>query len=464
MAGHQGRPPRPDRGADRLGQDARRLPRRDRRARAPRRWRASCRTRPQSSTSRRSRRCRTTSSATCEAPLAGIRAALSDAGPARRRDPHLGAHRRHAARRARAHAPAARRTSSSPRRSRSTSCSARESGRAMLATTRTVIVDEIHALAPNKRGAHLALSLERLDALCGDRRLLRIGLSATQKPIEEVARFLVGPAADGPAADCTHRRYRPRARRDLAIEVPHSPLEAVMSAEVWRRSTSGWPQLIDEHRTTLIFVNTRRMAERVARASVASGSARSMSPRTTAASPRAAAGRRAAAQARRAQGAGGDRFARARHRHRRRRSRVPDRLAALDRDASCSAWAARAMPSAARPKGACSRCRATSWWSARRCSTRRAAASSIALVIPSSRSTCSRSRSSPRLPRASGRRTRSMPASAARGPTARSPREDFDAVVDDAGGGFTTRRGRRGALIHHDAVNRRAARSPRRAD
>src|SRR6266568_3683809 len=66
-----------------------------------------------------------------------------------------------------------------------------ESGRAMLATTRTIIVDEIHAIAPNKRGSHLALSLERLAALCGD-RLLRIGLSATQKPIEAVARFLVG--------------------------------------------------------------------------------------------------------------------------------------------------------------------------------------------------------------------------------------------------------------------------------
>jgi ATP-dependent Lhr-like helicase len=71
-----------------------------------------------------------------------------------------------------------------------------ESGRAMLASTRTVIVDEIHALAPNKRGAHLALSLERLEALCG-RRLTRIGLSATQKPIEEVARFLVGTSGSG---------------------------------------------------------------------------------------------------------------------------------------------------------------------------------------------------------------------------------------------------------------------------
>ena len=81
-----------------------------------------------------------------------------------------------------------------------------ESGRTMLATTRTVIVDEIHALAPNKRGAHLALSLERLDALCGD-SLLRIGLSATQKPIEAVAHLLVGTAA----ADDGNHRHRPSA-------------------------------------------------------------------------------------------------------------------------------------------------------------------------------------------------------------------------------------------------------------
>src|SRR2546421_145818 len=73
-----------------------------------------------------------------------------------------------------------------------------QSGRAMLATTRTVIVDEIHAIAPNKRGSHLALSLERLAALCGD-RLLRIGLSATQKPVEAVARFLVGAGSNGAA-------------------------------------------------------------------------------------------------------------------------------------------------------------------------------------------------------------------------------------------------------------------------
>ena len=133
----------------------------------------------------------------------------------------------------------------------------------MLATTRTVIVDEIHALAPNKRGSHLSLSLERLAALCGD-RLLRIGLSATQKPIEQVARFLVGAGGAGEDApviiDSGHRRTR-----DLALEVPDSPLEAVMSAEVWDQVYRRLADLVGEHRTTLIFVNTRRMAERATR-------------------------------------------------------------------------------------------------------------------------------------------------------------------------------------------------------
>ena len=135
-----------------------------------------------------------------------------------------------------------------------------ESGRKMLATTRSVIVDEIHALAPNKRGTHLALSLERLAALAG-RKLLRIGLSATQKPIETIARFLTGSEGDScHIIDTGHRRAR-----DLALEVPDSPLEAVMSAEVWEQVYDRLAALIEAHRTTLIFVNTRRMAERVTR-------------------------------------------------------------------------------------------------------------------------------------------------------------------------------------------------------
>jgi ATP-dependent Lhr-like helicase len=138
-----------------------------------------------------------------------------------------------------------------------------DSGRAMLATTRTVIVDEIHALAPNKRGAHLALSLERLEALCG-RKLLRLGLSATQKPIETVARFLTGTGPDG-RSGCTVIDTGHVRARDLALEVPSSPLEAVMSAEVWEQVYDRLAELVGAHRTTLVFVNTRRMAERVAR-------------------------------------------------------------------------------------------------------------------------------------------------------------------------------------------------------
>src|SRR6516165_6463382 len=139
-----------------------------------------------------------------------------------------------------------------------------ESGRKMLATTRAVIVDEIHAVAPNKRGVHLSLSLERLGTLCGN-RLLRIGLSATQNPIQTIGHLLVecAPESRKPEVaiiDVGHQRAR-----DLQIEVPDSPLEAVMSGEVWQQVYNRLMRLIEAHRTTLVFVNTRRMAERVAR-------------------------------------------------------------------------------------------------------------------------------------------------------------------------------------------------------
>ncbi|HEY9239449.1 MAG TPA: DEAD/DEAH box helicase, partial [Burkholderiaceae bacterium] len=191
------------------------------------------------------------------------------------------------------------------------------SGRAMLSGVRTVIVDEIHAIAGSKRGSHLALSLERLESLC-QRRLLRIGLSATQKPIGMVANFLVGtgenpslvglappPACPqgtsfgrrerlggGKALDLEAKSAPPppspatkgsplwasrggaaatiidvgHARpRDLAIEVPPVPLEAVMSNDCWELVYDRLAQLVQAHRTTLVFVNTRRMAERAAR-------------------------------------------------------------------------------------------------------------------------------------------------------------------------------------------------------
>jgi len=141
-----------------------------------------------------------------------------------------------------------------------------EGGRRMLGAVRTLIIDEIHALVGDKRGSHLSLSVERLQALVGE-ELLRIGLSATQRPIEEVARYLVGsdglseggvPACD--IIDSGHARCS-----DLSIELPSSPLEAVMSGEVWQEIYDRLAELVRQHRTTLIFTNTRRMAERVAR-------------------------------------------------------------------------------------------------------------------------------------------------------------------------------------------------------
>ncbi|HEV7395483.1 MAG TPA: DEAD/DEAH box helicase, partial [Pyrinomonadaceae bacterium] len=170
-----------------------------------------------------------------------------------------------------------------------------DGGRRMLQTARTLIVDEIHALVGDKRGSHLALSIERLEHLIKQhqeaspkpdeseqaalafhskqdkqfpaRPLTRIGLSATQRPIEEVARFLVGSnnlKPDGTPncaiIDSGHVR-----RLDIAIELPESPLQAVMSNDIWEEVYDRLAQLIREHRTTLIFVNTRRLAERAAR-------------------------------------------------------------------------------------------------------------------------------------------------------------------------------------------------------
>ena len=132
------------------------------------------------------------------------------------------------------------------------------SGRAMLADARSVIIDEIHAVAGNKRGSHLALSLERLQALCTE-PLVRVGLSATQKPLEAVARFLTG-GQDCAIVDIGHQRAL-----ELALEVPPVPLEAVMSNEAWELVYDRLAELIRQRRTTLVFVNTRRLAERVAR-------------------------------------------------------------------------------------------------------------------------------------------------------------------------------------------------------
>jgi ATP-dependent helicase Lhr and Lhr-like helicase len=160
-----------------------------------------------------------------------------------------------------------------------------DKSRAILRDVETVIVDEIHAVADDKRGAHLALSLERLEALTADSsslsllgmrkqgeklsasiapkrksRLVRIGLSATQKPIELVAHFLTGTGRPDPAVvDVGHKR-----KLDLRVEVPPMPLGPVASNEMWDTIYDRLVELVKQHRSTLVFVNTRRMAERIA--------------------------------------------------------------------------------------------------------------------------------------------------------------------------------------------------------
>jgi ATP-dependent Lhr-like helicase len=131
-------------------------------------------------------------------------------------------------------------------------------GRTALRTTETVIVDEIHAVARDKRGAHLALTLERLEALCA-RPPVRVGLSATQRPVETVGRLLVGDRPLPAIVDVGHRR-----EMDLALELPGGELEAVASAAQMGDVVDRIADLVGEHRTTLVFVNTRRLAERLA--------------------------------------------------------------------------------------------------------------------------------------------------------------------------------------------------------
>jgi len=158
-------------------------------------------------------------------------------------------------------------------------CLTAEKMRNGLRAVRTVILDEVHAMLPDKRGAHLSLSLERLDALCrehGQPAPQRIGLSATVHPIAEVARFLVGAGrvrspqspADDPdgTADCVIVDGRPDTRRELDLRVclPQQPLSSICSNEQWQDVHDQVADLIRNHQTTLVFVSTRRMCERTA--------------------------------------------------------------------------------------------------------------------------------------------------------------------------------------------------------
>jgi len=131
--------------------------------------------------------------------------------------------------------------------------------REILRHVETVIVDEIHAVARDRRGSHLVLSLERLNALC-PKRPVRVGLSATQKPIGELAQFLVGSTSPVPAiVDVGHLR-----QLDIQVEVPRMELQAVCTHEHWAEVYERLVKLINEHKSTLVFVNTRKLAERVA--------------------------------------------------------------------------------------------------------------------------------------------------------------------------------------------------------
>ena len=144
-----------------------------------------------------------------------------------------------------------------------------ESGRKMLSTVQAVIIDEVHAMVRDKRGSHLALSLERLDHLTeqtNGTKPQRIGLSATQKPIDRVSHFLTGCCPDtGKAHPCTIVDTGHQRELDLSLCIPDTPLEAVISAESWKEVYDLLASLIQSHKTTLIFTNTRRLAERITR-------------------------------------------------------------------------------------------------------------------------------------------------------------------------------------------------------
>ena len=378
MAGDPGRPQRAHRGADRLGQDAGRLSRGDRRAGAPGRRGRTAR--------RDADRLRLAAEGALERHPQESRGAarrhprgVARARPAGCRNPHLGAHRRHAAGRAR---PQMRRRP--PHIVVTTPESlyillGSESGRAMLATTRTVIVDEIHALAPNKRGSHLALSLERLAALCGG-RLLR------DRPLGDAEADRGGGAVpgrrDGRRGDLHDHRHRPSPR---ARPRARGAGLAARGGDVGRGLGGGLrpPRRADRgasHDARLrqhpahgrardppaVGAHRRRPGDRASR-QPRQGAA----PRRRAAPQGAARCRRWSRPPRSSSASTSARSISSARSARRARSRP-----------SCSASAAPATPSTARPRAGSSRCRATSSSNARRCSTACGAASSIALDDP----------------------------------------------------------------------------------
>ena len=341
-----------------------------------------------------------------------------------------------------------------------------ERSRQMLRTVRTVIVDEIHAVIGTRRGAHLALSLERLEAVCADGgRISPIGCSASAfRPRRSRSTRSRGSwSATTPLATTASSSTGHRRTMDLAVEIPGSPLEAVMAHEVWEEYYERLAALIAEHKTTLVFVNTRRLAERVARHL----SERLGDDAVTAHHGSLSKERRLDAEHRLktgvAQGARRDGIARARHRHRPRRSRLPDRIAASHRHAAAARRPVRALDrrhaqgaAAAGVAGRPGRVRGAA-------SCRPGAASSTPSCRTMRRSTCWRSRS-PRRRRA----TDTARTSSSRSPGAHGRIERCRAPISMpswrwSSDGFATPRGRRAALVHRDEVNRRSAAGADRA-
>ena len=342
---------------------------------------------------------------------------------------------------------------------------------AMLRGVRTVIVDEVHTLARDKRGSHLALSLERLtDVVAADGgRLQRIGLSATQRPLEVVARLLVG-VGPRPAGSGGRRLRAPAATSTWPSSCPAPSSRRWPAASSSPTCSTASPGTCGEHRTTLVFVNTRKMAERVAhqlaerlrrdgRSRRRPASARRRCrwrPTTGACRPAGGAGR-AAAAGRRPAGPGGHRLARARHRRRAR--------------SSWSARSARPGPSGPSSSGSAGPTTTLEGTPAGRlypltrdelveCTALLAAvrAGQLDVLRPAggpARRAGPAARGRGGGGRASGTRTSCSTWSAGPPPTPTSTRAAFDEVVELASWGITTGRGRRGAHLHHDAVNGR---------
>ena len=336
-----------------------------------------------------------------------------------------------------------------------------ERSRSMLRSARTVIVDEIHAVAGNKRGSHLALTLERL-AHVAEEPVQRVGLSATQRPIETIARLLVGAGQDRDHPDGTPRcaivDSGHRRQLDLALELPDDELGAVPTTGQMAEILDLIAGHVAGHRTTLVFVNTRSMAERVAhqlgeRLGDELGALGARWPRTTDRCPGAAgSGSRPGC----APGTCGPWWPRPPLSS----GSTSDRSSWCARSArraasppSCSGWAARTTPAPGRPPGGCTRPPATSWWSAPRC----CAACARAGWTPSS----SRQRPLDILAQqmVAESAAESWPEGELLGlarqaaPFRDLSAEDFEDITDLLAEGIRTGRGRRAYYLHRDRVN-----------